>query len=153
MYGALRQVLTHHKGTLADYAGDAMFAIWDTDELPDAAVRAVDFTLDAIDRIGEIAPSLPIRDPDGEPVRLGWAVVEGTASVGSLTGALIAVVGDATNLAFRLSGLAGREGRSPVIVTDAVRQLTGDRYQYGEVEEVTVKGRTGAERIVGVSRR
>lgn len=149
-YGALRELLTKHRGALADYAGDAVFAIWDQQEQPDAACRAIDFTLDALDRIAELAPSLPMRAPDGSPIRLGWAVVEGTASVSSLTGALIAVVGDATNLAFRLSGLAGREGRPPVIVTDAVRALAGDRYEYGDVEEVTVKGRTGAERILGV---
>jgi class 3 adenylate cyclase len=150
MYGALREVLTRHRGTLADYAGDAMFAIWDLEEQADAAVRAVEFTLDAVSRMDEIAQTLPIRAPDGSPVRLGWAVVEGTASVSSLTGALIAVVGDATNLAFRLSGLAGREGRPPVIVTDAVRTLLGDRYAYGQSEDVATKGRTGDERIVGV---
>lgn len=150
VYGSLRELLTRHRGRLADYAGDAMFVIWDIEDLEDAAVRAVEFTLDAVAMVAEIAPTLPIRDPDGEPVRLGWAVVEGTASVGSLTGALIAVVGDATNLAFRLSGLAGREGRPPVIITDKVEALAGARYRYGEAEEVTVKGRSGSERIMGV---
>lgn len=150
VYGSLREGLTKHRGTLADYAGDAVFAIWDMEEQPDAAALAVDFTLDAVERITELAPSLPIRAPDGESIRLGWAVVEGTASVSSMTGALIAVVGDATNLAFRLSGLAGRDGRRPVIVTDAVRALIADRYRFGEPEEVTVKGRSGSERILEV---
>jgi adenylate cyclase len=150
VYGSLRKLLTRHRGRLADYAGDAMFVIWDTEDLEDAAVRAVEFTLDAVDMVAEIAPTLPIRDPDGRPVRLGWAVVEGTASVGSLTGALIAVVGDATNLAFRLSGLSGREGRPAVIITDKVQALAGDRYVYGAAEDVTVKGRSGAETIMGV---
>lgn len=150
VYGSLRELLTRHRGRLADYAGDAMFVIWDIEDLEDAAVRAVEFTLDAVAMVADIAPSLPIRDPDGAPIRLGWAVVEGTASVGSLTGALIAVVGDATNLAFRLSGLSGREGRPAVIITDKVQALVGERYEYGEVEEVTVKGRSGAERIMGV---
>ena len=153
VYGSLRVLLTQHRGRLADYAGDAMFVVWDTEDLHAAAERAVAFTLDAVERVAELAPSLPIRDPDGQPIRLGWAVVEGTASVGSLTGALIAVVGDATNLAFRLSGLSGRDGRPAVIVTDKVRDLLDpQRYAFGAVEEVTVKGRTGAERIMGVTR-
>ena len=36
-------------------------------------------------------------------------LAHGDAAVSSLTGVLLGVVGDATNLRFRLSGIAGRE--------------------------------------------
>lgn len=58
-----------------------------------------------------------------------------------------AALGDATNLAFRVSGLAGRDGRSDVLATTAVRDAVQDRFRFGSPEDVTVKGRTASERI------
>ena len=74
----------------------------------------------------------------------------GAASVTSLTGVLLGVVGDAANLAFRLSSLAGRGGRSDVMVTEAVWRKVEDLFPFGEVAPVEVKGRRGAEGVRGL---
>ncbi len=145
LYGSLRGLLKEQQGTLSDYAGDAVFAVWDLHRLDDAPTLAVDFALRAVELVAEVAPALRIRDPEGRPVRLGWAVVRGTAAVSTLTGSLVSVVGDAANLAFRLSGLAGRDSRAPVIVTEGVRQLVADHYLFGAPEAVDTKGRAGRE--------
>ena len=73
--------------------------------------------------VNEIGPSLALRDPDGEPVRMGFAVGAGPAAVSLMTGAIVTVLGDATNVTFRLSGIAGRSGWPDVVVTDAVHEL------------------------------
>jgi adenylate cyclase len=152
LYGGLQEILTRHRGTLSDYAGDALFAVWELEQIPDAADEAIAFTIDAIEGLEGLAPMLPIRDPDGNPVRMGWVIFLGDAAVSSLTGSLVSVVGDATNLAFRLSGIAAREGRPEIIVTEGVRNLT-DAFTFTEPEEVTVKGRTGTEKVFGVAGR
>jgi adenylate cyclase len=153
LYGGLQQILDRHRGTLSDYAGDALFAVWEIEQIPDAAAEAVSFTLEANEAMAELAPMLALRDPEGAPVRIGWGVVLGDAAVSSLTGSLVSVVGDAANLAFRISGLAAREGRAPVIVTENVREQLGDGFVYTAPEDVTVKGRTGTERVFGVTAR
>ena len=42
---------------------------------------------------------------------MGWGVVQGMAALAAMTRSVEAVIGDATNVAFRLAGLAGRDGR------------------------------------------
>jgi class 3 adenylate cyclase len=150
LYAGLGGILQRYKGTLSDYAGDAMFAVWELDRLDDAPELAINFALEAVDGVRQLGPMLPIRAPDGEPIKMGWGIVVGDAAVSSLTGALISVVGDATNLAFRLSGLAGRGGRPSVLVTHALREAVPDRFAWGEPDDVEVKGRTGTETVYGV---
>jgi class 3 adenylate cyclase len=150
LYSGLRGILERHKGTLSDYAGDAMFAVWEMEHQEDGGELAINFALEAVEGVRQLGPMLPIRAPDGNPIRMGWGIVLGDAAVSSLTGSLVSVVGDATNLAFRLSGLAGRDGRPSVLVTAALRELVADRFVWGEAADVEVKGRTGTETVYGV---
>ena len=151
LYGGLQEILTKHRGTLSDYAGDALFAVWELEQIPDAPAKAVSFALDAVERLESLAPTLSIRDPEGQPIRMGWGVVIGDTAVSSLTGSLVSVVGDAANLAFRISGLSARDGRADVIVTEAVYDLLDGKFAAGASEDVTVKGRTGTERVYGIT--
>ncbi len=151
VYSELRKLLTAYHGTLSNYVGDAFFATWDAGA-SGAAAAAVGFSLDSAARVKEIGPSLPLRDPAGEPIRMGFAVGSGPAAVSLMTGAMVTVLGDATNVTFRLSGIAGRSGWPDVVVTDAVHNLVPDRFTYSDASEVEVKGRTGRVKIYGVAR-
>ena len=135
----LRQLLTRYRGTLSNYVGDAFFSVWELDSVPNAPELAIEFVVAAAQRLEEIAPSIAFRGLDGGTLRLGWGVAHGDAAVSSLTGVLLGVVGDAANLAFRLSGLAARQGRSDVLVTEAFYQAAVQRFPFGEPESVEVK--------------
>lgn len=150
LYAELRSLMTTYRGTFKDYVGDAMFGYWDTDRDPGALGYAVDFCLAATHRVDELAPQLAIRMPDGAPLRMGWGVHVGKVAVSAMQGAVLAVVGDATNLAFRISGLSNRDGRPPIVVTGAVRDLLDERYHVTEEERITVKSRVGEERLYGI---
>lgn len=151
LYLALRDLLREYRGTFINYQGDAFFALWEVDESdPTTVERAVEFALMAVQRIEKLAPSLSLRDPQGQPIRMGWAVVLGAGAVGSLTGTPMTVLGDATNIAFRISGLAGREGRDPVLVTDTVAKAAANAFQFGTPEEAVVKGRTASTKFCSV---
>jgi len=151
LYKELRALLSVHRGTLSNYVGDAFFATWELGADPGAAASAVSFALEATARVHEIAPSLTLRDPDDRPARMGFGVGSGPAAVSLMTGAMVTVLGDATNVTFRLSGLAGRSGWSDVVVTDPVHALTADLFSFTEPAEVDVKGRTGRVKIYGVA--
>jgi adenylate cyclase len=145
LFGELRILLRAQQGTLADVPGDAFFAYWDLQDGISVA-HAVEFALLANQQVRQIAPTLSLRNPDGTPIEMGWAVVVGEVAV-SPGG--VSVLGDATNLAFRLSGLAGRDGHPRVLVTQRAREMVGDSFAFGLVMDLAVKGRSGTEPVVG----
>jgi adenylate cyclase len=150
LWEGLRHLLVQPPGTLNAYAGDALFAVWDADPPTDGPALAVAFTRAANRYVHEHAPSLALRNVDGSPVQMGWAVVLGPVAVSTLTQAQPAVIGDTTNLAFRLSGLAGRDGFPAILITDAVQAVLGDAYAYEGPTTVQVKGRSASVDVFGV---
>jgi class 3 adenylate cyclase len=151
LYAELLRLLSRHGGTLSNYAGDAFFATWELGSVGAAATEAVSFVLESIERIRKFTPSLPLRDPSGMPLRMGWGISSGNAAASLVTGMFVTVVGDATNVAFRLSSMAGRGGWSDAVVTEAVRAMTLGMFGFTEASEVAVKGRAGSVTVYGVT--
>jgi adenylate cyclase len=145
-----RALLVDYRGTLSNFVGDAFFAIWELGSDANAPRAAVEFAVAAVARLRELAPTLPLRSTDGEPIRMGWGLVHGDAAVSSLMGTLLGVVGDSTNLAFRLSGIAAREGRSEVLLAESLYELVAPDYPFEDVEYVAVKGRVEPEPVYGL---
>jgi class 3 adenylate cyclase len=150
LYGRLCELLDKHDGTLNNYVGDAFFAVWDADDHPEAPERALSFAVAAVDLVRSIAPQLALRTPADEPIEMGWGVEMGPAAVSAFTGLHIVVLGDATNVAFRLSALAGRDGRPDILATNRIQDAVGDQFDFTLPEEVQVKGRSGTERVFGI---
>jgi class 3 adenylate cyclase len=152
LYSELRRLLRRHQGTLSDLVGDAFFAVWELEHIEGAGRLAVDFALAAGAAVERIAPTLGVTTPSGAPLRMGWGIVRGEAAVSTLTGSVVSIVGDDTNVAFRLSGVAGRGGEQQVLITSAVAEQLGDGYETEGPREVTVKGRTNPVTVYGVKK-
>jgi class 3 adenylate cyclase len=152
LYSELRQILSRHHGTLSNYVGDAFFATWEAAAASDAARAAVAFAVEAAETVPRIAADLELRDPEGGPVHMGWGVASGQAAVTGLTGMIVTVVGDTTNVAFRLSGIAGRDGWPDVLVTDVVYRATSASFTFTRSAAIQVKGRRQAVEAFGASR-
>ena len=152
LYSGLRRLLAEHGGTLNAYAGDALFAVWEAEPATETIPAAVEFALTANEYVHQVAPELTLRSPDGGPIRMGWAVVIGPVAVSALTHSQVAVIGDTTNLAFRLSGVAARSELPDVIVTEEVRDAIIDEYRLSGPFEVATKGREGLVTVYGVTR-
>jgi class 3 adenylate cyclase len=124
LFGELHRTLTTQSGSLANYVGDAFFAVWDIERQVGAIERALAFVSGAVDVVANVAPKLTLRDAAGHPIRMGWAVGAGSASIQPMPGGVTAVLGDAANLVFRLSGAAGRAGLDTVLVTADIAAST-----------------------------
>ncbi|SPM40529.1 adenylate/guanylate cyclase domain-containing protein, partial [Mycobacterium numidiamassiliense] len=146
----LGDVLREYQGTLNHYAGDALYAVWELETFPQANELGIDFALAANQRVERVGGELPFRQEDGSPIQMGWGVVQGKAALTAMARMSEAVLGDTTNLAFRLSGIAGRSGRAPVMVTDAVHAAAEAQYRWGHPEQVEIKGRHGRETVYPV---
>jgi class 3 adenylate cyclase len=77
-------------------------------------------------------------------------VVQGRAAIAAMTRTVTAVIGDATNVAFRLAGIAGRAGRPAVMVSTGVHAAIEAQYDWGQSEQVEIKGRRGMETVFPV---
>jgi adenylate cyclase len=152
LYAELRRILARHYGTLSNYVGDAFFATWEAAAVPDAARAALAFAVEAAETMPRIAAGLDLRDPGEGPLRMGWGVASGPAAVSQLTGMLVTVVGDAANVAFRLSAIAGRDGWADVLVTEAVYRATADGFAFTRPTAIQVKGRTQTVQVLGAGR-
>jgi adenylate cyclase len=150
LWNQIGGILRAHRGTLNHYAGDALFAVWEVARFPDATERAIDFALAANQLVQDLGPELPLRGPDELPIHMGWGVVQGMAALAAMTRSVDAVIGDATNVAFRLSGLAGRMGRAAVLVTSGVHSAVETQFAWGASESVEIKGRHGMETVFPV---
>ena len=151
LYSELRGLLSTYRGTLIDYVGDAFFASWELEVDEEAPVFALQFALAASDRVSQIAPQLDLRYANGSPLRMGWGASMGEVVLRLMPGSVVMALGDATNVAFRISALAGREARPEIIATEAVRLAADGRFRFGEPETVLLKGRIAAETIYGVA--
>jgi adenylate cyclase len=154
LFARLLGILDRHHGTLANYAGDAFFATWEAGSgegvTSKGARAAVAFALEAAATVPLVAATLELRDPEGGPVRMGWGVSSGPAAVSGRNGPLVTVLGDATNVAFRLSGIAGRDGSPEVLVTGDVHRKIETGFAFTPLPAVQVKGRRKLVEVLGV---
>jgi class 3 adenylate cyclase len=151
LYTKLRELLAQFKGTLVDYVGDAFFASWELEVDPEASANALRFALAAERLVSECTADYELRYADGTPLRMGWGATMGPVVMQLMPGSVVMVLGDAVNLGFRISSIAGRDGRPNIIATETVRQAADGQFIFGDPETVTVKGRVGIETIYGVS--
>ena len=141
LFTELRRIVVGHLGTVSNFAGDAILAVWEHAAHVGAADAAVLCARDAHRYATDAATLSPVRYEDGQPLRLGWSVTTGPVATSHPSPARVAVHGDAVNLAFRLAGLAGRGEVPPVLVESAVAELASYAAAYGDEFSVMVKGR------------
>ncbi|HHM04260.1 MAG TPA: adenylate/guanylate cyclase domain-containing protein [Gammaproteobacteria bacterium] len=156
LFDTLSPLVHQHHGTIKDYAGDAIFAYWEHGPTPRAesalnACRAARAQQAACAALALDAAAK--GDRDLARVRIGWGIATGTVTLShyGLRQDNVAVVGDATNLAFRLSGLARKDVPAAVVLCHTTAQLIGHELPLTDLGEVGTKGRAGTERVFGLN--
>lgn len=137
LFAALAELLVAHGATASHRDGDSIFAAWDVTGDPQAAGKAVRFALAA----GRLV--------DATPLDMGWGVTLGAGVRGHPTAARDAVDADAINLAFRLAGLAARDGEPLVLVSAEAATAAPDAADYGDAREIAIRGRAAPVPVHG----
>ena len=132
LFAALADLVVAHGAAASSRDGDSLFAAWDVTGDPQAADKAVRFARAAAELVA------------GAPLDMGWGVTVGDAVRGHPSAARDAVRGDAINLAFRLAGLAARDGEPLVLVSADAATAAPDAANYGDLREVAIRGRAAA---------
>jgi class 3 adenylate cyclase len=84
---------------------------------------------------------------------MGWGITTGkvTMSHYGSRAADLALVGDCTNLAFRLSGLANKELSEKIVICSQTADLVRGELELKDLGSVPIKGRAGKEHIFALN--
>jgi class 3 adenylate cyclase len=135
-FGTVVPVILDEGGTVVQFVGDAVMAVFNAPtRQPDHAVRAARAGL----RLQQATERVAAGRDDWPRFRVG--INSGPALVGNVGSAEMrnfAAIGDTTNLAARLQGLA-EQGQ--VVIGSTTRDLLGDAADLHQLGRVTVKGK------------
>jgi class 3 adenylate cyclase len=147
LFTELRRLVVGHLGTVNNFAGDAILAIWERGADSGPAEAAVRCVLDCARYAAQAATLAPLRYEDGGAIRFGWAVTAGDVATSHPSPARVTVHGDPVNLAFRLAGRAGRDELAPILIGAEVADLAPNAAAYGSPFEMQVKGRRSSAAV------
>ncbi len=151
IFDAFSAIITQFKGTVKDYAGDAVYAFWDHHIEPIAAqaVLACQAAIKQTQTTEKIRKKLSGKNIEVASLQMGWGITTGkvTLSHYGSRAADLALVGDSTNLAFRLSSLANKEVSEKIVICSQTAKLVQDQLSIKDLGGIPIKGRQGQEHI------
>ena len=155
IFDALSTIIYECKGTIVDYAGDAVYAFWDHSLFrgKDQACGACDTAMKQREAIRTMKSSEASRAfPPSQSLKMGWGITTGRVTMAHYGGraADLALVGDSTNLAFRLSGMANKDLPCEILVCSQTADLIRGKFEPIDLGAVPIRGRSGKEHLFGI---
>ena len=154
IFDTFSAIVYNFKGTIKDYAGDAVYAFWDHAVKPvsQQAILACQAAIQQTQAINEIRSKLSGKNIAADNLQMGWGITTGkvTMSHYGSRAADLALVGDCTNLAFRFSGLANKELPEKIVICSQTAELIRNDLEAKDLGAVEIKGRTGKEHVFGL---
>ncbi len=155
IFEAFSQIVVAHKGTIKDYAGDAVYAFWDhqVEPMRQQAVLACQAAIQQSQAIHGIRSQLSGKNAAAAELEMGWGITTGKVTLSHFgsRSADLAVVGDCTNLAFRLSGIANKDVPDKIVICSQTAELIGDDFTLQDLGSIPIKGRDGIEHVFSLS--
>jgi adenylate cyclase len=147
----VRVVEEEHRGMVNKYLGDGFMAIFgagesDSDHAQDAVAAGREI-LSAVNRLND-----ELASKGHAPIRIGIGIHCGPAIVGSIGTPQrleFTAIGNTVNIASRIEGLTKAVGRS-LLVTAAVRDRSGDSFNFEELPPQEVRGIEGRMTLFAV---
>ncbi len=147
-------IVNNHKGTIKDYAGDAIYAFWEHGASPskEQAMLACQSAIAQVEAVEVIRNELRSTNPIAEQLKMGWGVTTGSVTMSHYGSRVadLALVGDCTNLAFRLSGIANKDLDKKIILCRNTADLIRESLEVNDLGEVSVRGRRGETHVFGL---
>jgi class 3 adenylate cyclase len=151
IFDAFNTIIYKFKGTIKDYAGDAVYAFWDhhVEPIKKQAVLACQAAIEQTQTIDQIRANLSGKNIAADNLQMGWGITTGkvTLSHYGSRAADLALVGDCTNLAFRLSGMANKDLSQKIVICSQTAKLVRDDLALKDLGSISIKGRKGKEHV------
>jgi class 3 adenylate cyclase len=155
IFSRFSAIVNDHRGTVKDYAGDAVFAFW---EHPggglsgDRALAACRAAVSQFNSVPQIHRQLRVSGLAIPPPPLGWGITTGPVTLSHFgsRAADLALVGDCINLAFRLSSMANKTLAGPIALCQQTANLVTGSLPLTDLGEHEIRGRSGHEHLFGI---
>ena len=151
IFDAFNTIVYRFKGTIKDYAGDAVYAFWDhhIEPINQQAVLACQAAIEQTQTIDQIRTKLSGKNMAADNLQMGWGITTGKVTLSHYGSRAtdLALVGDCTNLAFRLSGMANKELPEKIVICSQTAELVRDALALKDLGTVSIKGRQGQEHV------
>ena len=149
-------IVHDHKGTIKDYSGDAVYAFWEhgSEFCKEQALAACRSALKQTQTVSQIRTKLSGLNEAVKGLRLGWGITTGKVTMSHYGWRVtdLTLVGDCTNAAFRLSGIANKDLPSEIVMCSETAGLVGDILPMADLGFVSLRGRSGQEHVYGMSK-
>jgi class 3 adenylate cyclase len=149
-------IVHEHKGTIKDYSGDEVYAFWEhgSEFCKEQALAACRTALQQAQTVKQIREKLSGLNEAAKCLRLGWGITTGRVTMSHYGWRVtdLTLVGDCTNAAFRLSGIANKDLPNEIVMCSETAALVGDILPMADLGFVTLRGRSGQEHVYGLSR-
>ena len=155
VFASLTAVVHDFKGTIKDYVGDAVYAFWSHGMAlqHEQALLACNAALQQLRVIQDMASRADFDSQiTGQDLAMGWGVTTGKVTIAHYSPRVadLALVGDTTNLAFRLSGMANKELKNAIVICSQTADLVRHVLSPVDLGHFSVRGRSGQEHIFGI---
>jgi len=151
IFDAFNIIVYKFKGTIKDYAGDAVYAFWDHHVAPikKQALLACQAAIEQTQAIDQIRTNLSGKNTAADNLQMGWGLTTGKVTLSHYGSRAtdLALVGDCTNLAFRLSGMANKDLSEKIVICSQTAELVRDELVLKDLGAVSIRGRKGKEHV------
>lgn len=151
IYDKFSAIVFEYRGTIKDYAGDAVYAFWDhhVEPLKEQAVLACQAAIRQTQAMNEIKANLADKNIAIDKLQMGWGISTGEVTMSHYESRAVdlALVGDCINLAFRLSGMANKDLSEQIVICSQTAELVVNDLQVKDLGVVSIRGRKGKEHI------
>jgi adenylate cyclase len=148
------EIVREHKGTVKDFVGDAIFAFWDHNVAPqkEQAMLACRTAIKQAQSVNQIRTEVLGGSSGAAPLKLGWGITTGEVTISCYGSGMadLALVGDSTNLAFRLSAVANKDIPREIVMCSQTANLVSDLMSLDDLGLMPIRERSGQEHLYGL---
>jgi class 3 adenylate cyclase len=148
------EIVREHNGTVKDFVGDAIFAFWDHDVAPqkEQAILACRTAIKQAHSLNQIRTEVLGASSGTTRLKLGWGITTGEVTISCYGSGMadLALVGDSTNLAFRLSAVANKDIPREILICSQTANLVRDVMSLDDLGSMPIRERTGQEHLYGL---
>ena len=157
VFGLMKEIFTtfsaivnQFKGTIKDYAGDAVYAFWDhrVGQPEEQALLACQAAMQQMKDLDLVLAKVSGKHAGLENIRMGWGITTGAVTMSHYGSRVadLAMVGDCINLAFRLSEIANKE-LPEIVICSQTAKLVLNELRVKDLGEFPIRGRKGTEQL------